>query len=79
MYPANRMDSEVAYCVSLRFKSSWRPLRRALARLPRCGGVSAVYWGRNKGSNTDVLYVKWSMNGSEHCRGVRNNSQGSSR
>ena len=79
IYPANRIDIEVAYCVSLRFRSFWRPWRRALAKLPRYDGVSGACRRRNKASSTNVLDVKSSMNGSEHCRGERNGSQGSSK
>jgi len=34
IYPANRIERVVAYSVSLSFKSSWRPFRRAFARFP---------------------------------------------
>jgi hypothetical protein len=79
IYPANRMDNEVAYCVSLRPRSSWRPLRRALAKLLRYDEISAMCPRRRNASNTDVLDMKQLMNGSEQHRGAANNSQGSSR
>ena len=61
IYPAKRTDNEVAYCVSLRCRSSWRPLRRAMAKLLRYDGVSAALRGDGRSClvyNTDVLCTK---------------------